>query len=44
MIDPSMAGLVRAAAKEKAKTLVERETRLTLSACDLADLTGAPNA
>jgi uncharacterized protein (DUF1778 family) len=45
-----MAGFVRAAAKEKAQSLIDRETRLTLSERDFAafaralDRAFAPNA
>jgi uncharacterized protein (DUF1778 family) len=39
LMGTTMAGFVRAAAKEKAQTLLERETRLTLSARDFTDFT-----
>lgn len=41
LMGTTMAGFVRAAAKEKAQTLLERETRLTLSARDFSDFTRA---
>jgi uncharacterized protein (DUF1778 family) len=41
LMGTTMAGFVRAAAKEKAQTLLEREARLTLSARDFSDFTGA---
>lgn len=39
LMGTTMAGFVRAAAKEKAQLLIERETRLSLSARDFADFT-----
>jgi len=39
LMGTTMAGFVRAAAKEKAQALLERETRLTLSARDFIDFT-----
>ncbi len=39
LMGTTMAGFVRAAAKEKAQALLERETRLTLSARDFTDFT-----
>ena len=39
LMGTTMAGFVRTAAKEKALTLLERETRLTLSARDFSDFT-----
>ena len=36
LMGTTMAGFVRAAAKEKARSLIERETRLTLSERDFA--------
>jgi uncharacterized protein (DUF1778 family) len=41
LMGTTMAGFVRAAAKEKAQALLERETRLTLSALDFNDFTRA---
>lgn len=41
LMGTTMAGFVRAAAKEKAQELLERETRLTLTARDFRDFTSA---
>ena len=41
LMGTTMAGFVRTAAKEKALTLLDRETRLTLSARDFSDFTRA---
>jgi uncharacterized protein (DUF1778 family) len=41
LMGTTMAGFVRAAAKEKAQLLIDRETRLTLSQRDFAVLTRA---
>ena len=41
LMGTTMAGFVRTAAKDKALTLLERETRLTLSARDFSDFTRA---
>jgi uncharacterized protein (DUF1778 family) len=41
LMGTTMAGFVRAAAKEKAQALLDRETRLTLSARDFEDFTRA---
>ena len=41
LMGTTMAGFVRAAAKEKAQTLLERESRLTLSERDFAAFTRA---
>lgn len=44
LMGTSMAGFVRAAAKEKAMQMLERETRITLSQRDMAALTAALNS
>lgn len=41
LMGTTMAGFVRAAAKEKAQLLIDRETRLTLSERDFATFTRA---
>ena len=41
LMGTTMAGFVRAAAKEKAQLLIDRETRLTLSTRDFAAFTQA---
>lgn len=41
LMGTTMAGFVRAAAKEKAQTLIEREARVTLSARDFSDFARA---
>ncbi|MDR3414849.1 MAG: DUF1778 domain-containing protein [Nevskia sp.] len=41
LMGTTMAGFVRAAAKEKAQALLERESRLSLSARDFAAFTAA---
>lgn len=41
LMGTTMAGFVRAAAKEKAQALIERETRVTLTARDFATFTRA---
>lgn len=41
LMGTTMAGFVRAAAKEKAQSLLERESRLTLSIRDFASFTTA---
>jgi uncharacterized protein (DUF1778 family) len=41
LMGTTMAGFVRAAAKEKAQNLIERETRFTLSARDFAEFSRA---
>lgn len=41
LMGTTTAGFVRAAAKEKARMLVEQETRVTLSARDFANLAAA---
>lgn len=41
LMGTTMAGFVRAAAKEKAQVLLERETRVTLSQRDFASFTQA---
>ena len=41
LMGTTMAGFVRAAAKERAKTLIDRETRLTLSERDFAEFARA---
>lgn len=41
LMGTTMAGFVRAAAKEKAQSLIERETRLSLSARDFQAFTQA---
>lgn len=43
LMGTTMAGFVRAAAKEKALTLLEREARITLSADDFATFAAAVN-
>ena len=43
LMGTTMAGFVRAAAKEKAMALVDREARITLSKRDFASLTRALN-
>ena len=44
LMGTTMAGFVRAAAKEKAQNLIERETRLNLSARDFGAFAGALDA
>lgn len=44
LMGTTMAGFVRAAAKEKAQLLIDRETRLTLSGRDFAKFTQALDA
>ena len=44
LMGTTMAGFVRAAAKEKAKELLDRESRLTFSARDFSAFTNALNA
>ncbi len=44
LMGTTMAGFVRSAAKEKAQALLERETRLTLSARDFGEFARALDA